>query len=502
MEYSEIIIIGGGAAGLIAAIGAGNVLQETGKSGGNGTETNGTVTVLEKMPRPGRKIMITGKGRCNITNMKDWNEFSGHIHPKPNPLKAAFRNMNTEAVVRFFNDNGLETVIERGERVFPASHRAADVVDTLVRAVQASGARIHTGCEVSEITYDVRNAASAADEKTGRTDAAGLFRIVCRAGSEFTCRKLIIATGGLSYPGTGSTGDGYIWARQFGHTVSRCFPSLTAIVPEGYKISGEAFREGRGKTAPYGAGGSPEDAVRAKGAQAAGRPATPPKGHIDRSTPLSETGSLLNGNQLKNVSLTLIIDGKAVQEEFGDLDFTDGGIEGPIGFKVSRKCVNALINGSKASVNIDIKPAVDMESLDTRIRSLWKEIADDRRSQGKKYEERFRILLGKLMPMSLVQGFRRCNPSIDHTALASRLKNWKMDIRGFVGYERSVITAGGVSTGELVSKTLESKLQPGLYFAGEVLDLDGDTGGYNLQTAFSTGMLAGESAARSLLSGK
>lgn len=470
MEYSDIIITGGGAAGLMAAIGAGKAFSIAGK-------TDGSIAVIEKMPRPGRKIMITGKGRCNITNMKPWNEFSGHIHPKANPLKAAFHNLNTEALVGFFNGNGLETVLERGDRVFPASHLASDVVDTLVKAVSASGAQLHTGCEVSEIRND-----------------DGIFHVFCRNGREFSCRKLIIATGGLSYPGTGSTGDGYLWARQFGHTISRCFPSLTAIVPEGYKISGEGAADIQGSAM--------QTDGNAGDRQGQDKRMTPLKGHIDRSVPLSETGSLLNGNQLKNVTLTLIIDGNTVQEEFGDLDFTDGGIEGPTGFKVSRKCVNALINGSKATVSIDLKPAVDKEALDARIRNLWQEIANDRRSQGKKYEDRFRILLGKLIPMSLVQGFRRCNPTIDHTNLASRLKNWKMDIRGFVGYERCVITAGGVSTGEIISKTLESKLQPGLYFAGEILDLDGDTGGYNLQTAFSTGMLAGESAARSLVSGK
>ncbi|MBO8444916.1 MAG: NAD(P)/FAD-dependent oxidoreductase [Bacteroidetes bacterium] len=521
MEYSDIIIIGGGAAGLMAAIGAGKAFsgavktdkakdadnsRSTDNTGDiNTTGTKGhTIAVIEKMPRPGRKIMITGKGRCNITNMKSWNEFSGHIHPKANPLKPAFHNLNTEAVVRFFNDNGLETVLERGDRVFPASHLASDVVDTLVRTVSESGAQLHTGCEVSEIKYVTGNARypeSGSDDSypgaENRTDDAGIFRIVCRSGREFTCRKLVIATGGLSYPGTGSTGDGYLWARQFGHTVSRCFPSLTAIVPEGYKISGESAPQNTKKTVNVMTASGNADGRQVKDSQM-----TPLKGHIDRSVPLSETGSLLNGNQLKNVTLTLIIDGNTVQEEFGDLDFTDGGIEGPTGFKVSRKCVNALINGSKATVSIDLKPAVDKEALDARIRNLWQEIANDRRSQGKKYEDRFRILLGKLIPMSLVQGFRRCNPTIDHTNLASRLKNWKMDIRGFVGYERCVITAGGVSTGEIISKTLESKLQPGLYFAGEILDLDGDTGGYNLQTAFSTGMLAGESAARSLVSGK
>ena len=296
---------------------------------------------------------------------------------------------------------------------------------------------------------------------------------------EYTCRKLIIATGGLSYPGTGSTGDGYRWAQEFGHTIKRCFPSLTALVPEGYKNF--SARDSH----PDGGSGTDWN--------------TPLRGHTDRALPLSETGAALAGNQLKNVSLTLFIDGTPVQEEFGDLDFTDGGIEGAIGFKVSRKCVNAIINGSKAAVSIDLKPAVDMTALDKRIASLWQEIAADPRSRGKSYNDRFRVLLGKLLPATLVQGFRRCNQNIDHKTLAARLKNWKMNICGFVGYERCVITAGGVSTDEITAKTMESRLCPGLYFAGEILDIDSDTGGYNLQTAFSTGMLAGESAAKSIL---
>ena len=298
------------------------------------------------------------------------------------------------------------------------------------------------------------------------------FTTISRNGKEFLCRRLVIATGGLSYPGTGSTGDGYGWARQFRHNVRTCFPSLTAIVPEGYKDMSGAGQADSGSGL---------------------------KGHIDRSVPLSETGSLLNGNQLKNVSLALYIDGACVQEEFGDMDFTDGGIEGSIGFKVSRRCVNAVMNGSKVSISIDLKPAVSADALDKRIRSLWQEIAEDRRSIGKSYNDRFRVLLGKLLPASLVQGFRRCNQGIDHKTLAARLKNWKMNIRGFVGYERCVITAGGISTDEINARKMESKLCPGLYFAGEIIDLDGDTGGYNLQTAFSTGMLAGQSAARSLI---
>lgn len=435
---ADIIIIGGGAAGLMAAAGA------AGKSAADSRDAK--VLVLEKMPRPGRKIMITGKGRCNFTNVKPWNEFSGHIHPKPNFLKHSFYNLTSEGMMDFLERNGTETVVERGDRAFPASHLASDIVDALVRAAENAGAKIHCGKEVREISMN-----------------EGIFVLKCTDGSSYTCRKLIICTGGLSYPKTGSTGDGYGWARSLGHTVKPLFPSLTAIVPRGYK----------------------EDA-----------PAGDMKGHISRSTPLTETGEGLCGNQLKNVSLSLYIDGNMVQEEFGDFDFTDGGIEGPIGFKVSRRCVNAIVNGSKAYVTIDLKPAVEIEDLTVRIGCLWNEISKDKKNANKLYKDRFRILLTKVLPMSLIPAFTKLNPGLDHKILPKTLKNWKFDIIGFVGYERCVITAGGVSLDEITAKTLESKLISGLYFAGEVLDLDADTGGYNLQTAFSTGYLAGISAAK------
>ena len=434
MTSADIIVIGAGASGLMAAAGA--------------AQNGASVVVLEKMPRPGRKIMITGKGRCNFTNLKAWNEFSTHIHPKPNFLKPAFYNLNSEKMIEFLESQGLECVVERGERAFPASHLASDVVDALVRAAEDSGARILCGKEVSEIASAIETS----------------FNVKCSDGSTFRCRKLIICTGGLSYPKTGSTGDGYKWAGQFGHSIKTLFPSLTAIVPFRYKVTTVAH-----------------------------------KNHIDRSTPLSEIGKLLCGNELKNIQISIIIDGNTAQEEFGDMQFTDGGIEGPVGFKVSRKCVNALINGSKVGAVLDLKPAVDLEDLTVRISCLWNEISKDKRNASKQYKDRYRILLTKVMPMSLIQGFIQMNPNTDHKTLAKALKNWKFDIEGYVGYERCVVTAGGVSCEEVAPKTMESKLTPGLYFAGEVLDLDADTGGYNLQTAFSTGYLAGINAAKSLI---
>ncbi len=443
---ADIIIIGGGAAGLMAAAGAAGTFKKENRPG--------RVIVLEKMARPGRKIMITGKGRCNFTNVKPWNEFSGHVHPKPNFLKPSFYNLSSEGMMDFLQAHGLESVIERGDRAFPASHLSSDVVDTLVKAATEAGAEIFCNKTVEDIM---------SSDPTAMLSGSGTsFTIRCTDGSTYNCCRLIICTGGLSYPKTGSTGDGYNWARAMGHKLKPLFPSLTAVVPKGYKTCQTE------------------------------------KGHIERTEPLSEIGQSLCGNQLKNVGLSLVIDGNEAQYEFGDIDFTDGGIEGPIGFKISRKCVNSIINGSKVHVVLDLKPAVELEDLTVRIATLWNEVSKDKKTADRQYKDRFRVLLTKVLPMSLIPAFVRLNPSADHKTLAKALKNWKFEIAGYVGYERCVITAGGISLDEVTPKTLESKMTTGLHFAGEILDLDADTGGYNLQIAFSTGYLAGISAAKQI----
>ena len=423
------------------------------------------ITVLEKMPRPARKIMITGKGRCNFTNVKGWNDFSGHIRSKSGFIKSAFYNLPPEKVIDFFEAFGCGTVVERGDRAFPASYHASDIVDTLVNACLSVGVRI-------EQEFEVGSAAAT---------AAGQFEVISTDGRKYLCNKLIIATGGLSYPGTGSTGDGYRWAEGAGHSIVPTFPSLTALVPKGYK--------------------DPERIVSSF------------KFHIDRSSPLSEYGGKLCGIQLKNVGVTLYVEGSEAGNEFGDIDFTDGGIEGPIGFQLSRKAVKSMINGSRVTLGLDLKPGVSLTEVTERVKALWAEIDKDPRSRRLREKERCRVLLGKLMPWDLIPAFTAANPGIitlerrgradtkvwvNLVTIAKALKDWRFDIAGFVGYERAVVTAGGVSTDELISKTMESRLVPGLYFCGEVLDVDADTGGYNLQSAFATGALAGSSAAKSL----
>jgi len=497
---ADIIVIGGGAAGLMAAVGAARTLA----SGENG----GTVVVLEKMPKAGRKVMITGKGRCNFTNVKEWGNFSAHIRTDANFLSPAWHNLTPEDVVALFKENGMRSVVERGDRAFPESHNAGDVVDTLLRACTLAGVRVVTDCEVKTIDPTPRGFSLDCVQTTRKKvkipvedprklrpgKPAPTREEITIEPVEYTCKKLIVATGGLSYPGTGSTGDGYLWAEEMGHSLDACFPALTALVPAGYKesgtLQGEIKAAFRGRTV-YG---------KTKERKIAPLPAWYPKfeKHIERIVPLSDLGELFNGNNLDNVQLTLQVNGQAVQQEFGDIEFTDGGLEGPLGFQVSRRAVKALIDGQKVSVSMDLKPAVELEKLDADVHAKWEDVIHDERSKGQSFQRLFRIMLGKLIPWNITLAFLKTNPKVSVDTLAATLKDWRLDIAGFVGFERSVITAGGISTVDVVAKTLESKKQPGLYFAGEVLDMDCDTGGYNLQAAFCTGYLAGESAAKSL----
>ena len=445
---ADIIVIGGGAAGLMAAVGAARVLAAT--------ESGGTVVVLEKMPKAGRKVMITGKGRCNFTNVKEWGDFQGHIRTDSNFVSPAWHNLPPEGVIALFKENGMRSVVERGDRAFPESHNAGDVVDTLLRACTLAGVRVVTDCEVKTVDPTPRgfslDCVQTSRKKVKiRVDDPRKLRPgkpvptreeITIEPVEYTCKKLIVATGGLSYPGTGSTGDGYLWAEELGHGIDACFPSLTALVPAGYKeagtLQGEIKAAFRGRTV-YG---------KTKERKIAPLPAWYPKfeKHIERIVPLSETGALFNGNNLDNVQLTLLVNGEAVQQEFGDIEFTDGGLEGPLGFQVSRRAVKALIDGQKVAVSLDLKPAVELEKLDADVHAKWQEVIDDERSKGQSFQRLFRIMLGKLIPWNLTLAFLKTNPKVSVDTLAATLKDWRLAIEGFVGFERSVITAGGVNT--------------------------------------------------------
>lgn len=365
------------------------------------------VVLFDKNERLGRKIYLTGKGRCNLTNRRDWEEFSTHIHPNQGFLKQAFRAFSNEELIRFFEEElGVPTVTLQGQRVFPASLVAGDVARALERRVRDLGVDIRYRTSIGSLA-----------------DLAGFGAV-------------IVATGGRSYPVTGSTGDGYDLAAEAGHSITPTFPSETALLPRGY---------------------DPE----------------------------------LIGQTLKNVGLQLLVDGTCVQSEQGEFSFTEDGLESGIAYKLSRRAVWALTNGQHVEIVLDLKPALSEEQVSVRIA---------RESATPRHARLDRASLRSFLPAPLVAPFLRANPDLTAEKLPKALKAWRFRIEDYKGFDRAVVTAGGVSLKEIVPKTMASRLRPGLYFCGEVLDLDGDTGGYNLQIAFSTGALAGANAAQFLLS--
>lgn len=405
MKSYHIAIVGGGAAGLMAAA----------RCVGSGLD----VVLIEKNKECGKKLLITGKGRCNITNSSPWKDFQTHIHPDKGFLKNAFHHFSNKDVVAFLESAGLPCKEERGNRIFPVSDRSHDVRDTLVKYIKKGGINVVTGCQVLDIN---------------KGDNLFTLSLSTYEGDnlDIQASRVILATGGLSYPTTGSTGDGYDVASKFGHTIVGTFPSLTAMKP-------------------------------------------------------LNMDSRMEGILLKNVRMDLWVNGSKVQSEFGETLFTSGGIEGALGFRVSRKGVKGLINGQKVELVLDLKPAVEMDELNKRVKELSAECG------GK-----LKKIVSRLVPAQMVDPFIDSLPGLNPDNMASRLKEWRFKIVGYVGYERCVVTSGGVSLDEISRKTMESKVIDGLYMAGEVIDLDGDTGGYNLQIAFSTGALAADSAVRSI----
>ncbi len=410
METTDVIVVGGGASGMLAAIFA--------------AKSGVAVTIIEKMERVGRKIRITGKGRCNITNTKPWEEFSHHIYPKNNLFKPAFYNFSNIDTVELFKSIGLNCVVERGKRVFPQSGVASDVVGALAEEIERMGVKVILNTRVTSLT--LQDGIITGVETSSKNSTGIYYKRV------FHAKAVILATGGLSYPSTGSDGDGYLLAQECGHTVTPCFPSLTALMPMDYSQN-------------------------------------------------------LDGLKLKNVQLSLVVDNDTVKTEMGDLDFTNNGIEGPIGLKLSRRAVKALISGSRCFLILDLKPALSEEQLKKRIE----------RELNSPQSKSLNGLLRSLLPMQLIPHFMTYAGSKgDIDRLIKSLKEWRMEIVSYTSYERAVVTAGGVSMNEIFHKSMKSKVVGNLYIAGELLDLDGDTGGYNLQIAFSTGALAGREAAK------
>ncbi|MBQ2034269.1 MAG: NAD(P)/FAD-dependent oxidoreductase [Alistipes sp.] len=410
----DVIVIGAGAAGLMAAATAAR----------NGKK----VLLMEKMEKAGRKIRISGKGRCNVTNARPPEEFKESIRTNADFFEVAFAEFNNKATIRLFERLGVKLDIERGQRVFPKSGKAWDIANALVDYCLDNEVEIAYNTRVNNIlTLDGKIYGVTYINKRGfeRKEEA---------------ENVIIATGGVSYPGTGSTGDGYIFADQVGHTIEEVRPSLTPL-----------------------------------------RTSHPQRKYLD-------------GLLLKNIQARLIVEDEVVKEEFGEISFSDRGIEGAVALRVSRDAVDALIDDKRVKLVIDMKPALTEEMLQERIHREIEEMQPD---------EFFSELLRKLVPKHLVmpiahemdvhsKNYIRKITDAEINRLVKILKGFVFPITDYAPFEYAVVTAGGVKCDEVNKYTMESLKVKGLYFAGEVLDLDANTGGYNLQIAFSTGRLAGQ----------
>lgn len=416
----DIAIIGAGPAGIIAA--------------GRAAMLGAKVVLLEKMEKPARKLRITGKGRCNITSMKSLEDYLKEISPEPRFLRQAFGAFFNQDIIELLEQNGVATKVERGERVFPVSEKAWDVAEAIVNWAKKNGVEIYNHSQVEGLTIE-------------NNTINGINVINSKSGSKekISCNCVIIATGGKSYPATGSTGDGYRLAEVAGHKIQNLHPSLVGI--ETQQVYKSAI-----------------------------------------------------GIELRNISATIWIDGKKRVSEFGEANFTEYGLDGPIILRLSRLIVESKIAGRKVEISLDLKPALDNQKLEARLQRDIIEL-------GKKD---IKSLLKQLLPSLLIDVFvdiLKINPNKpvnqlngeEKKRLVNLLKDFRFEVAGYRGWNEAIITAGGVSIKEINPKTMESKIVKNLYFAGEVIDVDGNTGGYNLQIAFSTGWLAGDSSAKQVL---
>lgn len=406
IQSPELAIVGGGAAGLMAAAVAGRL--------------GAKVTLFEPNERPGRKLSITGKGRCNLTNNCSPQEFFGNVVTNPRFLYSAISALSPADTVAFFEELGVPLKTERGARVFPVSDRAGDVVDALLRA--AAG--------MSLVRAKVKGIEKATD---------GSFVLTTDGGS-FSFSRVLLATGGASYPRTGSDGSGYRLARALGHTVCRPYPSLVPLV-------------------------SPDPAP-----------------------------AMMQGLSLKNVSLKILSpDGKTLFSDFGEMLFTHFGISGPMVLSASAHLHLDSLHGYTAVV--DLKPALDEATLDARL--LSELAAGANRDLSNILST---LLPSAMIPVALLKtgipGSRKGHAvtRAERRALLSFLKGYEIPLSETRGMSEAIVTSGGVNVREVNPKTMESRLVEGLYFAGELLDLDAYTGGFNLQIAFSTAYLAATSA--------
>jgi predicted Rossmann fold flavoprotein len=421
----HVIVVGAGAAGLMAA--------------GQAAQAGARTLLLERMDRPGRKLRISGKGRGNLTNTDPIPAFIAHFGANGRFLRNAFARFFSDDLVAFLGGLGVRTASERGGRVFPRSDSAQDVVDALVDWVQRAGVTLRTGVRVARLlrSSDV----CIADDDVVGVDVHGEHE-----GAPFYSDAVILATGGASYPATGSSGDGYDLARAVGHTIVPIRPALVPI-------------ETAGDVAPR-----------------------------------------LEGLSLRNVRLTVRAGNEVLDEAFGEMLFTATGVSGPIVLSLSRQVVDALRAGRQVVLSIDLKPALDEEKLDARL-------LRDLDRYGKRHVQTLLkgLLPSKLIPICIEQtgipAHREANQvtAEQRDRLRAWLKDFTLEVTGYQGFERAIVTAGGVDTREIDPRTMASRLVRGLYFAGEVIDVDADTGGYNLQAAFSTGYVAGRAAAEAAL---
>lgn len=405
---SHVLVVGGGAAGMMSAI----VAARNGHS----------VTLLEKNEKCGKKIYITGKGRCNVTNASDLDIIFDNMMSNKKFLYSSFYTFTNENLMDFFEEIGLPLKIERGNRVFPVSDKSSDVISSLVREMNRLGVKIEYHSNVEEVV-----------SKDGKIVGVKVNKKLLKADA------VVVATGGLSYAVTGSTGDGYRFAKSVGHTIKECKPSLVPLVTK------EAFVKD------------------------------------------------LMGLSLRNVELTLKAGKKVLYKNFGEMLFTHFGISGPLVLGASSYAAG-YTKGGELTVSIDLKPALGVEQLDQRL------LRDFEKNINKKFANSLDELLPKrLIPviinLSGIAPEKKVNEITkeERTNLVQLMKAFPLTIASLGGYNNAVITKGGVSVKEVDPSTMESKLCEGLYFAGEVLDLDALTGGFNLQIAWSTGYLAGMS---------
>ncbi len=407
---SKVVIAGGGAAGMAAAVGA---------------ALNGHETILyEKNEKLGKKLYITGKGRCNVTNACDTEELFDHIVTNGKFLYSAFYGFSNFDMMTFLEENGCPLKTERGNRVFPVSDKASDVIAALERKLRTLGVTICLGEPVKELSLT-----------EGRCDGV----VLSKAETKVSADAVIVACGGLSYPATGSTGDGYAFARQADHKVTELSP---ALVP--FECAEEDVRS-------------------------------------------------LQGLSLKNIEARVYDGDRILWKEFGEMLFTHFGVSGPVALSASSFAARILKTRTLA-MDIDWKPALSLEKLDERF------LRDFEHAKNKQLKNALSDLYpSRLIPVMIkrsgIDPEKRVNEitGAERSRLVHLTKSFRVTLTGLRGYQEAIITQGGVSVKEINPSTMESKKTPGLYFAGEVLDLDGVTGGFNLQIAWSTGMLAGQS---------